>query len=126
MHFRVPRKVDYELVLSLLIKRVIIVTEGSNPNVIKNGRVLKQRGNPRKRSESTDPRVDICADGRVMGVNVSYLVWMQYHQECLPINFQIHHVDEDSSNNDISNLVAVHKNDHHKLHRTLSTDDVPF
>jgi hypothetical protein len=103
-------------VILYLIKKGILIVE--NSKVYKNGRLLTQRKNKRRRSISWDPRIDICYRGRNMGINLSQLTWMYHYRQVIPVNFEIHHLDEDSLNNDISNLIAIHKCDHYKLHTT--------
>lgn len=84
------------------------------------GRKLVQRINKRKRCEHGDPRV-----GRRASVHVSHLVWMWTTNTVLPDGFEIHHRDEDPTNNEFSNLLAVHPMDHAKLHANAQ-EEVPF
>ena len=89
------------------------------------GRELTQRINKRKRCEHGDPRVDLCYGGQRVSVHVSHLIWM-WHTDCvLPDGFQVHHRDEDPTNNSFDNLIAVHPLDHEKLHANAE-EEVPF
>ncbi len=92
---------------------------------------ITQRVNKRRGSERGDPRVDLCNKGFRVSINVSHLAWMVYTKQVLPPNFEIHHIDENPLNNHPSNLIAVHKLDHLKLHTTRTTttndnDNIPF
>lgn len=89
------------------------------------GRKLVQRINKRKRSEHGDPRVDLCYDGKRASVHVSHLVWMWHTDSVLPDGFEVHHRDEDPTNNNWDNLLAVHPLDHAKLH-AVAEEEVPF
>ena len=91
----------------------------------RSGRRLIQRINKRRRCDHGDPRVDLCHDGRRASVNVSHLVWMWNAKSVLPDRFEIHHRDEDCTNNEFNNLIAVHPVDHAKLH-AFAEEPVPF
>lgn len=91
----------------------------------KTGRKLIQRINKRKRCEHGDPRVDLYYGGKRASINVSHLVWMWHTNALIPDGFEIHHRDEDPTNNDFSNLLAVHPMDHNKLHSDAN-EEVPF
>jgi hypothetical protein len=39
--------------------------------------------------------------------------------EELPAHWEVHHIDEDKTNNDLDNLAIVTKRGHRKLHRVL-------
>lgn len=50
-------------------------------------------------------------------------VWEFYNGD-IPDNYEIHHIDEDKANNNISNLQCVSSSEHHEIHRrTLSQED---
>lgn len=87
------------------------------------GRKLVQRINKRRRCEHGDPRVDLYYGGKRASVHVSHLIWMWHTNVVLPDGFQVHHRDEDPTNNKFSNLIAVHPLDHTKLH---SMEEAPF
>lgn len=44
-------------------------------------------------------------------------VWKKYHGE-IPVGYEVHHKDEDPSNNDISNLELLTRSEHGHLHGT--------
>lgn len=76
----------------------------------------------------TTPRSDrrfvrLYDGGRRMGIAVSRLVWMSQTGERVPAGFEIHHEDNDETNDAWSNLICLHKLDHRKKHRL---DEVPF
>ena len=56
---------------------------------------------------------------------VARLVWMATTLQPIPWNFEIHHQDEDVTNNRWSNLYCLHKLDHRKYHYGAD-DSVPF
>lgn len=51
----------------------------------------------------------------------------RYVWECergvIPKDYEIHHIDFDRSNNDVSNLMCMHKSEHRKLHASLLTPE---
>jgi len=57
-------------------------------------------------------------------IAIQRLVWMAGTMNVIPNNFEIHHLDCDSTNNVFSNLLCVHKIDHKKLH--TDSEDIPF
>lgn len=91
----------------------------------RSGRLLAQRINKRKRCEHGDPRVDLICGGKRTSIHVSHLIWMWNTNSVLPDGFEVHHRDEDCTNNDFNNLIAVHPIDHSKLHASAD-EEVPF
>ncbi len=49
-------------------------------------------------------------------------VW-EYYNGKIPSGYEIHHIDFDRSNNDISNLQLVSRSEHRKIHADLLTDE---
>lgn len=49
-------------------------------------------------------------------------VWEKHHGE-IPKGYDIHHVDKDKSNNEISNLQLISRKDHMKLHGEMLTEE---
>lgn len=49
-------------------------------------------------------------------------VW-EYYNDKIPKGYEIHHIDFDRSNNDISNLQLVSRSEHRKIHADLLTDE---
>lgn len=49
-------------------------------------------------------------------------VWI-YHNGPIPPGHEIHHIDFDKENNDISNLACLTKEEHHRLHAEALTDE---
>ena len=84
---------------------------------------LKARINRRNRSDIGDPRVDLYYEGKRKSCHVSNLVWMSRTGSIVPEGFEIHHIDEDPTNNNWNNLICVHSMDHVKLH---NEESVPF
>lgn len=61
--------------------------------------------------------------GKTLGGR-SYLhrdVWESFCGEKIPNGWDIHHIDENKENNDISNLMIIEKSQHAKLHNTKKT-----
>lgn len=50
-------------------------------------------------------------------------IWEQYNGE-IPNNYEIHHIDHNKDNNDISNLEMLTKEEHKKRHNEEITDDI--
>lgn len=48
-------------------------------------------------------------------------VW-EYYNGKIPSGYEVHHIDFDKSNNDISNLQLLTSQEHHQLHKELLTD----
>lgn len=110
-------------ILKWLRRNVFIVVDGEV--YTRTGRKLKQRINKRRRCEHGDPRVDLCYKGKRISIHVSHLVWMSNTDCVLPDGFQVHHRDEDPTNNNFENLIAVHPLDHTKLHAGVE-EEIPF
>ena len=55
------------------------------------------------------------ADGKPHRIRLHIYVWEKYNGPVTD-RYDIHHIDNDPSNNDISNLVALPRSEHHKLH----------
>lgn len=49
-------------------------------------------------------------------------IW-EYYNGKIPSGYEIHHIDFDRSNNDISNLQLVSRSEHRKIHADLLTDE---
>lgn len=57
------------------------------------------------------------AEGNPHRKRLHIYVW-EKHNGPVPEGFHIHHIDHDTSNNDIENLIALPKSEHLKLHAT--------
>lgn len=57
-------------------------------------------------------------------IAVSRLLWMAATNSPIPRNFEIHHRDEDPSNDCWDNLICLHKSDHLKMHNEKL--EIPF
>lgn len=62
--------------------------------------------------------------GRRKSMAVHRLVWMAATGVTIPYGFEIHHRDEDTQNNQFSNLLCLHRLDHQKFHENVV--EVPF
>ena len=49
-------------------------------------------------------------------------VW-EYYNGTIPKGYEVHHIDRNKDNNDISNLQLISKKEHMKLHGSLLTDE---
>ena len=45
-----------------------------------------------------------------------HAIWEYYHKQEIPAGMDIHHIDNNPLNNDISNLMLVTKSEHQRLH----------
>lgn len=93
--------------------------------IYKGKRILTQRVLRRNRMSDGDLRVDIYHLGMRRSCLVSHIMWTVTSNRLIPQDFQIHHIDEDTHNNNFENLMIVYKSDHPKLHK-VKIDDVPF
>lgn len=59
-------------------------------------------------------------------ISVSKLVWMWMTRCLVPNGFQIHHRDEDRTNNSWPNLICLHQLDHRKFHTKEEMEEIPF
>ena len=112
-----------EVILGWLQEGMFTIADGQVFS--RSGRQLVQRINKRRRCDHGDPRVDLVCQGKRVSVHVSHLVWMWGTNTVLPAGWEVHHRDEDCTNNDFSNLIAVHPIDHAKLH-ALCEEEIPF
>lgn len=56
------------------------------------------------------------------GRRLHRVVW-EYHNHKIPKGYDIHHIDGDKGNNDISNLKLMSSKEHHDLHARNLTDE---
>lgn len=54
-------------------------------------------------------------DGKSIRIRLHIYVW-EKHNGRVPEGYDVHHIDHDPSNNEIDNLVAMPRSEHHKLH----------
>ena len=112
--------------IALIVAGRLEVTQNEDSvQIIKDGRQLSQYERKRKRCTVGDQCVKICHEGSKYTWAVSHLCWMFFTRSPIPDGFQIHHVDEDCTNNLFDNLICIHERDHDKLHHTITTD-TPF
>jgi hypothetical protein len=116
-------KVTKQEILDWLLDGAFSVADGQVYS--RSGRQLVQRINKRKGCEHGDPRVDLCYCNKRASINVSQLVWMWNTKSVVPDRFEIHHRNEDPTDNDFNNLLALHPIDHGKLH-AAEEEETPF
>ena len=87
-----------------------------------NGKELAQRINKRRGSERGDLRIDLCYENKRRSINVSWVVWMVNSEMKIPEGNEIHHIDEDPTNNEWTNLICLTPEDHQKLHNKCLDD----
>jgi len=64
----------------------------------------------------------VCTHGKEKLMTAQRWVWLNHYSYITP-GMEIHHIDEDKSNNDVSNLMMVAKPEHMKIHwRTRKYD----
>lgn len=51
------------------------------------------------------------------------VVW-EFHNEPIPDGWDVHHIDRDRTNNDITNLMCLPKDEHTKLHAAEAAEEV--
>lgn len=118
-----PKQVSKQEVLDWLQEGAFTISDGEV--YTRAGRRLVQRENKRRGCDHGDARVDLKYGGKRRSINVSHLVWMWNTKTVIPDGFEIHHNDEDPTNNNWDNLIAVHSMDHLKLHARFE-EPVPF
>ena len=87
---------------------------------------LTQRITKRNRSDRGSYRVDIHYNCKKASVYVSHLMWMTHTNQLIPQGWEVHHINEDPTDDRWENLLLVHPLDHLKLHKKPLTDDIPF
>lgn len=50
------------------------------------------------------------------GLGIHRVVWLYYHGDIPEGDYEVHHIDENKSNNDVSNLQLLTRAEHQKLH----------
>lgn len=97
------------------------------------GIVYGQKGQPLSQFTGGRSKQVACVclheQGRRRVLTAHSLVWISVTGEFPPPRFEIHHDDEDPTNNTWHNLYCMHPNDHDKLHgrRLRGNDDsTPF
>lgn len=60
----------------------------------------------------------IITDGKHNGKRLHRLIYEDYYKIKIPDDWDIHHIDEDKSNNDINNLVLMTHEEHTILHKS--------
>jgi hypothetical protein len=91
------------------------------------GSVTNRRGKPVAFVVKPSGRrfVRLYVRGKVKAIAVARLVWMSVAGRTIPKGFEIHHRDEDNSNDAWNNLICLHALDHLKVH-AATDDEVPF
>lgn len=59
-------------------------------------------------------------------IGIGRLVWMDATRSTIPTNWEVHHCDEDPTNNAFSNLICLHPIDHRKFHEPEDEEEIPF
>lgn len=54
-------------------------------------------------------------DGTYHRIRLHIYVWEKFNGP-VPDGYDVHHVDEDTSNNELSNLILMERGEHHRLH----------
>ena len=91
-------------------KKISEKNKANNSGFKKGYTPWNKKGNPQKR---TFIRIS-------NGIKLkSRQIWEEYHKRKIPNNFVIHHIDENSKNDDIKNLRLMRKEDHNFLHQMI-------
>jgi hypothetical protein len=103
-----------------IIQLGIVSVDLQTGNVIKNGHILKNFCFPGKNFDRPLVRIYHCA--KLIRILVHQIVWIAGTGREIPPGFEIHHMDEDPTNNKFENLICVSRADHMKLHGMLIDD----
>jgi hypothetical protein len=72
----------------------------------------------------------VVIQGKRRTFSMSRAVWMKHARRRIPPRFEVHHINEDNSDNAWENLAPIYKPDHPKfagmVHRPPDDDEVPF
>lgn len=110
----------------LSVKRLLQLLRTGVYRVEPNGDIYGQRGKKLakfKNDHSDRSFVRLHDNNSRCGISVARLVWMSQTKARIPVNFEVHHRDNDETNDDWQNLTCLHKLDHKKEHNTT---DIPF
>ena len=72
------------------------------------------------------PSVRIHVRSQQIQIQISRIVWMVSRNSLIPKDFEVHHLDEDYTNNNHRNLICLHRDDHKYLHHLLEMEEVPY
>jgi len=64
--------------------------------------------------------------GKYANQQLHRLLYEDYHKVCLLDEAVIHHIDENKLNNDITNLIAVSKSEHRRIHNMLNNSSKTY
>lgn len=99
---------------------ILDLSSGNRPGIKsgKTGSYLYTFDNGRQRNPETPAYkwVRLYKVPKYIAINLSHLVWILHTRSPIPPGFEIHHFDEDPSNNAFDNLLCCHPLDHKKYH----------
>jgi hypothetical protein len=110
---------------------VVCDPDSDNPTLQFRGRKLKAeiiRRNGRRESRGCGPeRLTwvVRHNGRKRRVVRSKLVWFACKRQLVPQEHILHHVNENRTDDRISNLECVHEDEHYALHHGMDANDLP-
>jgi len=113
-----------EKIIEILDAGIYVLNEQTNElfRSRKNGEQVPIKFEKRTvKSGSCRYRAELCYCNVRRKIEFHRLVWLKYTKTPIPKNFEIHHLDGNSNNNNWNNLVCVHKLDHKKFHKKPDT-----
>lgn len=115
---------DREL-LQVLMARYVVDVENGDVLSLRTGKPLSRMNPAVYGGKTCRDCVRIAVGGRRRNVTIARAVWMVSRGSVVPERCEIHHMNEDSSDNRDVNLVCVHEADHGLVHKLLS-GNCPF
>jgi hypothetical protein len=124
---RYPRRLTQRDVLTMLRVRLYTVDAAT-------GTVYRQNGTPMVPFPDKGDHLFVRLHwnkGRI-GISLAKVVWMSVTNRVVPHGFEVHHRDEDQTNNVWSNLFCLYNLDHRKLHgadllaAVKKEEEIPF
>lgn len=123
-----PNLSPSELLACIRSSRYEIDVEQGEITSARTGRPLLRWGDhPTRHSNGRNDCITLYWKGKRINTTVAKVIWMRSRDRTLPEGVEIHHLDEDHSNNHWRNLLAIVACDHTFAHELLrAADAVPF
>jgi hypothetical protein len=124
-----PSPITDRVIVDLMLRGVIeIRNEFTLPEVYTNGKLRKlefnEQGGRRRISGGSRWRINIKHGGHQRRILLSRLLWLWYFLDIPPVH-EIHHCNENGTDDRIGNLACWHV-DQHKLHHYGESNDADF
>lgn len=115
------KRINDQGVLRLLQSGVYLVDRNTGTVYGPTRRTIK----PQRGKRLHHLHIRLYHNGGMRRISLGKLVWMSVTRTVLPRDWEIHHRDENPGNNSWENLIALHKEDHRKLH-AAAEEPIPF